>query len=413
MHSLVLIALMAWAQGGAMTLAEVDAETLANNPEIRSLEQRSRLAESRLGSAGAGDDPQFGYRGWGAPILQPWNVNQTQHMFMFTQNVPARGKRELNYLIASDDAEIQALLVEAKKREVIGQVHQAFYRLLRTYDQVRLHHDQAALAEQVVNATRIQYTAGKTPQKDVLQAGLAYTRLAEHLIMFEREANSSRAELNALMGRASDASLEINGEYAAVDPLPSQEQLLAIALRNRPELLTLEVMQRQGTHRVQLAEKGRKPDYTISAGYMLMPSGSTNRNGLLAEFSMSLPWLNRGKHDSEILQAHEESAVAETEYQREQAAISREIHEALIRAEAARKIVDLYRTTLQPDIRTLAKAATVAYQTNQAGLLSILDAQNSSIDAEYALFDALTQYEQGIADLERAIGAPLPGRKPL
>jgi cobalt-zinc-cadmium efflux system outer membrane protein len=164
---------------------------------------------------------------------------------------------------------------------------------------------------------------------------------------------------------------------------------------------------------VQLAEKGRKPDYTISAGYMLMPSGSTNRNGLLAEFSMSLPWLNRGKHDSEILQAHEESAVAETEYQREQAAISREIREALIRAEAARKIVDLYRTTLQPDIRTLAKAATVAYQTNQAGLLSILDAQNSSIDAEYALFDALTQYEQGIADLERAIGAPLPGRKPL
>jgi cobalt-zinc-cadmium efflux system outer membrane protein len=413
MHSLVLIALMAWAQGGAMTLAEVDAETLANNPEIRSLEQRSRLAESRLGSAGAGDDPQFGYRGWGAPILQPWNVNQTQHMFMFTQNVPARGKRELNYLIASDDAEIQALLVEAKKREVIGQVHQAFYRLLRTYDQVRLHHDQAALAEQVVNATRIQYTAGKTSQKDVLQAGLAYTRLAEHLIMFEREANSSRAELNALMGRAPDAPLEINGEYAAVDPLPSQEQLLAIALRNRPELLALEVMQRQGTHRVQLAEKGRKPDYTISAGYMLMPSGSTNRNGLLAEFSMSLPWLNRGKHDSEILQAHEESAVAETEYQREQAAISREIREALIRAEAARKIVDLYRTTLQPDIRTLAKAATVAYQTNQAGLLSILDAQNSSIDAEYALFDALTQYEQGIADLERAIGAPLPGRKPL
>jgi cobalt-zinc-cadmium efflux system outer membrane protein len=413
MHSLVLIALMAWAQGGAMTLAEVDAETLANNPEIRSLEQRSRLAESRLGSAGAGDDPQFGYRGWGAPILQPWNVNQTQHMFMFTQNVPARGKRELNYLIASDDAEIQALLVEAKKREVIGQVHQAFYRLLRTYDQVRLLHDQAALAEQVVNATRIQYTAGKTSQKDVLQAGLAYTRLAEHLIMFEREANSSRAELNALMGRAPDAPLEINGEYAAVDPLPSQEQLLAIALRNRPELLALEVMQRQGTHRVQLAEKGRKPDYTISAGYMLMPSGSTNRNGLLAEFSMSLPWLNRGKHDSEILQAHEESAVAETEYQREQAAISREIREALIRAEAARKIVDLYRTTLQPDIRTLAKAATVAYQTNQAGLLSILDAQNSSIDAEYALFDALTQYEQGIADLERAIGAPLPGRKPL
>jgi cobalt-zinc-cadmium efflux system outer membrane protein len=413
MHSLVLVALMTWAQGGAMTLAEIDAEALVNNSEIRSLSQQSRQAESRVGSAAAVDDPQFGYRAWGTPILEPWNLNQTQHMFMFTQNVPGRGKRELKYLIASDDAEIQALFVEAKKREVIGQVHRAFYRLLRTYDQIRLHHDQVALAEQVINATRIQYTAGKIPQKDVLQAGLAYTRLTEHLIMFEREADSSRAELNALMGREPDEPLEIQGEYAIVDQLPSQEQLLAVALRNRPELLALEVMQKQRTRKVQLAEKGRNPDYTISAGYMLMPSGSMNRNGLLAEFSMSLPWLNRSKHDSEVLQAQEESAGIVAEYQRQRAAISREIREAAIRAESARKIVDLYRTILRPDIQNLAKAATVAYQTNQAELLSILDTQSTSIDAEYAVFDALTEYEQSIADLERAIGAPLSERKPL
>jgi len=413
MHSLVLVALMTWAQGGAMTLAEIDAEALVNNSEIRSLSQQSRQAESRVGSAAAVDDPQFGYRAWGTPILEPWNLNQTQHMFMFTQNVPARGKRELKYLIASDDAEIQALFVEAKKREVIGQVHRAFYRLLRTYDQIRLHHDQVALAEQVINATRIQYTAGTIPQKDVLQAGLAYTRLTEHLIMFEREADSSRAELNALMGREPDEPLEIQGEYAIVDQLPSQEQLLAVALRNRPELLALEVMQKQRTRKVQLAEKGRNPDYTISAGYMLMPSGSMNRNGLLAEFSMSLPWLNRSKHDSEVLQAQEESAGIVAEYQRQRAAISREIREAAIRAESARKIVDLYRTILRPDIQNLAKATTVAYQTNQAELLSILDTQSTSIDAEYAVFDALTEYEQSIADLERAIGAPLSERKPL
>ena len=129
--------------------------------------------------------------------------------------------------------------------------------------------------------------------------------------------------------------------------------------------------------------------------------------------TMSLPWLNRSKHDSEVLQAQEESAGIVAEYQRQRAAISREIREAAIRAESARKIVDLYRTILRPDIQNLAKAATVAYQTNQAELLSILDTQSTSIDAEYAVFDALTEYEQSIADLERAIGAPLSERKPL
>jgi outer membrane protein TolC len=356
----------------------------------------------------------FGYRAWETPILQPWNMNQTLHMFMVTQNVPARGKRDLKYLIASDDAEIQALLVEARKREVVGQVHQAFFRLLRTYDQIRLHHDQIALAEQVIHATRIQYTAGKAPQKDVLQAGLAYSRLAEHLIMFEREADSSRAELNALMGRDADEGLEIIGKYSLLDQLPSHDQLLSIALSNRPELAALEVMQKQGARKVQLAEKGKKPDYSITAGYMLMPSGSTHRNALLAEFSMSLPWLNRGKYDSEVQQAQQESAVVLTEYKSRRAAISREISQALIRAQSALKIVELYRTTLQPDLQNLSKAATVSYQTNQSGLLSILETQSLSIDAEYALFEALSDYEQSLADLERAVGAPLPGeRRPL
>ena len=414
MYSLVLMALLAWAQTGAMTLAEIDAAALANNPEIRSLEQQARLAESRLDSAAAVDDPQLGYRAWGTPLLQPWNVNMTQHMFMFTQNVPGNGKRALRYLVAADDVDIQTLLVEAKRREVVGMVHQAFYRLLRTYDQIRIHHDQVALAEQVIDATRIQYRAGTVPQKDVLQAGVALARLSEHLIMFEREADSARTQLNTLMGRPPDRSLEVVGQYEILDTLPSQNELLAIAMRNRPELLALEAMKKQGTHKVQLAEKGFKPDFSISAGYMLMPSGSMNRNGYLAEFSMTLPWLNRGKHEAEIRQAKAEATSVEAEYERQRAAISREIRDAWIRAESARKIVELYRDTLRPDLQNVSRAATVAYQTNQAGLLSVMDTQNMSIEAEYALFEALSEYEQSLSDLERAIGMPLPGeRKPL
>lgn len=414
MHSFVLVALLAWAQGNTMTLAEVEAEAVANNPEIRSLEQQVRVAESRLGSVAAVDDPQFGYRAWSTPILQPWNLNQTQHMFMFTQNVPAKGKRALKYLIASDDAEIQALLVERKKSEVLGMVSQAFYRLLRSYDQIRIHHDQVALAEQAITATRIQYTAGKAPQKDVLQAAVTYTKLGEHLIMFERDADHARAELNTLMGRPPDQPLEIQGEYGIVDKLPSQEELQNLAIQSRPELLALELMQKQGSRKVQLAEKGRGPDYSITAGYMLMPAGSTSRNSYIAEFSMTLPWLNRGKHDSEVQQAQEESGAVQAEYQKQRAAISREIRDALIRAESARKIVELYRNTLRPDIQSVSKAATVAYQTNQVGLLSVLDTQKISIEAEYALFDALSEYEQSVAELERAVGGPLPvERKPL
>jgi cobalt-zinc-cadmium efflux system outer membrane protein len=411
MHFLVLLTLLA---ADPATLAQIEAEALAKNPDIQAAAQRTRVAEARIGSAMGFDDPQFSYRAWSTPILQPWNLNQTQHMFMLSENVPGRGKRELRYLIASGDKEIQSIGVEARKREIVSLVRNAFYRLLRSRDQLSIHHDQVALAEQTIEATRIQYTAGKATQLDVLKAGTAHARLAGHRIMIEREAEAARAELNSLMGRSADEPLEIEGEFGVLDRLPSSPELVTLALANRPELLALEAMAKQGEHKVRLAQKGYSPDFMISAGYMLMPSGSMNRNGWMGEVSLTLPWLNRGKHDSEIRGAQEELNLVQAESRKQRTAISREVRDALIRAESARKTIDLYRDTLRPSLQGLSSAATVAYRTNQGDLLNVLDTQGMSFELEYALFDAITEYEQSLAELERAIGAPLPGeRKPL
>ena len=411
MYSYILFALLA---ANPMTLAQIDSEVLAHNPDIQSASSQKRIAEAHLGNAMESNDPQFSYRGWGTPLLQPWNLNQTQHMFMITENIPSRSKRELQYLIASDDTEIQAMAIEAKKREVIAMAHQAFNQLLRSYDQLRIHHDEVLLAQQSIEATRIQYIAGKAMQADVLKAGVAYSRLAEHEIMLQRDADSARAALNSLMGRPPDQSLEVEGTYGILDSLPTQAALQELAIANRPELLQLDLMAKQAARKVDLARKGLKPDYSVTAGYMLMPSGSDHRNGWIGEVSMTLPWLNRSKHESEVEQAQEEHDAIRAEYQKQLSSISREIRESLIRAQSAQKIVELYRDTLRPDTANVSKAATVAYQTSQSSLISILDSQSMSIDVEYALFDALANYEQSLADMERAAGASVPGeRKPL
>jgi cobalt-zinc-cadmium efflux system outer membrane protein len=338
-------------------------------------------------------------------------------MFMFSQKFPGRGKRELRFLIASDDEEIRALEVESGKREVRQIVRRAFYQLLRTYDQLRLHHEQITLAQQAVEAARIKYTVGKVPQQDVLKAQIAYSQLADHELMFEREADMARAELNALMGRPLDQPLEVTGEYQPLRDLPSQTALQQIAMENRPELQALALMKRQGGRKVQLAEKGYSAEYTVSAGYMLMPRGSMNRNALMAELSISLPWLNRGSHDAEIRQAQAEAGAVDAEYQKQIVAIHRRIREALIAAESARKTLELYRDTLRPQAISTLRATVAAYQTDQTDFLNLLDSQSMAIDFQHRYFEALETYEKSIADLEQAIGASLPvlaqARRPL
>src|SRR5438034_8635949 len=133
-----------------MTLAAIEDAALQNNREIHVMKERVALAKAGITPATAIDDASFSYRAWGTPILAPWNVNQTQHMFMFSQTLPAAGKRELRYEAASQAVEVAEAQLEATKLDVTARVRGAFYELLRNQDELRLHDEQIALARQAV-----------------------------------------------------------------------------------------------------------------------------------------------------------------------------------------------------------------------------------------------------------------------
>src|SRR2546426_6246101 len=101
-----------------MSLADIEAAALHNNREIRAMKERVTLAKAGITPATAIDDPSFMYRAWGTPVLAPWNVNQTQHMFMFSQTFPAAGKRELRYVAASQSVDIAEAELEAKTLDI-------------------------------------------------------------------------------------------------------------------------------------------------------------------------------------------------------------------------------------------------------------------------------------------------------
>ena len=228
-----------------LTLAEIEAIALENNREIRTMKERVTLAKAGITPATAIDDPSFMYRAWGTPLSQPWNVNQTQHMFMFSQTLPGSGKRELRYEVATQVVDVAEAQLEAIKLDVTARVRGAFYELLRNQDELRLHDEQIALGRQAVAAARIKYTVGRVPQQDVLKAQIAVTKLADHLAMFLQDGDLARVRLNTLMGRDPSIPLEVAGEYAAPRSLPAMAEMKQIAQENRPELKAFQAATRQ------------------------------------------------------------------------------------------------------------------------------------------------------------------------
>lgn len=393
-----------------LSLAELESAALSHNPQIVAMMRRVAVVEARRGSAGSLDDPSFMYRGWGTPLSRPWDLNQTQHMFMYTQELPGAGKRRLQSEIAKTDIDIARAELEAKKREVLSEVRKIFYELLQSQEWLRFHDEQVGIARQGLASARIKYVVGRVPQSDVLKAQIALTRLVEHLVTLQQDGDLARTRLNTLIGQDPGTPLAVLGEYSMPSQLPGLLDLEKTALDNRPELAVISASIRQSETRTRLAEKSLNPDYTLSGGYMLMPEEARFRNTYMVEFSMTLPWLNQGRHRAEIAEASAMETAARAEYESRRAAVFAEIQESLVRTRTAQRLVGLYRDTLRPQARAVLKATVAAYQADRTDYLNLLDSQNTTLEVELDYIRAVSEFETRIAELERVVGAAIPRR---
>ena len=391
-----------------LSVDEAVAEALQANPEIRVSVRRLSVAQLKTTTAHSLDDPMLMVRDWGTPLRQPWDLNQAQMMFSLQQSFTSREKRNVLAKVAGDDVEVASSELESLRQEVSVEVRKACSDLKRNADEMKLHDRQAALLKEALAAVLAQYTTGRVPQADVLRAQMALTRLNEHLIELEEERDNARAQLNALLGRRPDEAVEIAGNYASPMDLPSTEELERLAIEHRPELAALRKLIAKSQDQGQATRLAMKPDFTVALGYMVMPAGSPSRNAYMAEMTMNLPWLNRERHEDEAKQADAATAVTEAELEARTTAVFLEVRQAQIQTLAAEKRVKVYRDTLLPQAEAAFKASTAAYQNNRAEFLTLIDSQNLLLDIQTAYYKASSATDAGIAQLERAIGAPLP-----
>jgi outer membrane protein TolC len=383
-------------------------EALQSNTEIRAAVRRLSLAQLKATTARSLDDPMLMVRDWDTPLRKPWDLDQAQVMFSLQQTFPGKEKRDLRGKVAEDDVGAASDELESLRQQVSAAVREACAILLRNADEMRLHNQQAAVLNEALSAALAEYTTGKVSQADVLRAQMALTRLNEHLVELEEERDTARAQLNALMGRSPEEPVEIAGSYRSSVTVPSTDELERLAIEHRPELAALRKQIVKSGDQSRLARLAMKPDLTVAAGYMLMPTGSFSRSAYMAELTMNLPSLNRARHDGETKQADAATDVAQAELDARTSAVFLEIRQAQIAVQSAQKRVKLYRDTLLPQAEAAFKASTAAYQNNRGEFMNLIDSQNLLLDIRTSYSKALSAADAGSAQLELAIGAPLP-----
>jgi len=394
----------------ALTLSELVAQALANNPEIQAAKKKVESGRARAGQATYLEDPEVNFEAWGVPLNQPVNYRKANPLiFGVRQKLPFFGKLGLKGEMAGQEVRMVEEELRAKEQEIIAKVKSAYADYFMASKNVEIYKELLELVRYTSTTAEGLYQVGRAPQQDVIKALLERTELLNKLTWAEKELTTSQAKLNTLLSRPPGFALGQPGEpaFATVDLQSSNLEKLAV--EQRPELRALESSINKSERAVELAERNRKyPDFMVGLQYWFAPDQSP-RHMYAPMVTLTIPFSpwTKGKHEYEV-----EEALAERQAARANLAAVKnmalfEVKEMSAKVEAAMKSIAIYRDGLLPQAEQSFQAAVAAYQTGGVNFMTLLDAQRTIRDVRMGYYKALVDYEQSRADLERAVGKEL------
>jgi cobalt-zinc-cadmium efflux system outer membrane protein len=379
---------------GGLSLAGAIERALAGNPSIAAARLQRPIDQAGVGIAGERPNPELAYE---------LSKETPRQAITATLPIELGGKRArrldvANATLAVGEAELARVI-----NEIRTDVRRAYFEVVAADQRAQIAEDLRALSERARNAARARVTAGDVPQSDLTQAELVLANGENDLSAARGEAAAARADLNALLGQTVDSPLTLTDTLTG-SALPSAADALAQATAGNGELQVLDRRIAEQTAKVDLSKSLRTPDIAAGGGFVY-DAEPEFRYGWRVSFGVTLPIL--ASHKPAVV--FEQGTLARLQAERGAivARISGGIGSALARATAARERITRYEGTILPLAIEMERQAQAAYTGGQTGLPVLVQALQLARDTRQRGLDAGLDYQRALADLERAIGAPI------
>ena len=394
-------------EGPPVTLTALLQEAAARNPSLSALRQQADVIRKRPAQERGLNPPMAEAQIWQWPINSINPANTNMYMFMVSQELPGRGKRDLRVAVAEKDVALAENDVALRARQITNEIKQAYATLFIARKAIDVHLESVDLLRQIADIAHAKYSTGRISQQDVLKPIVELSTLHNDIIMFDEQANLAAARLNTLLDRAPETPLG-----PLVDPreealLPATAEIQRIAIEQQPELIRARLDVERAEAELALARREYKPDFSVQGGYMVTPHMTDAWLGSVAISWPRAPW-SRGKIDARVA---EQTAGVEAARARARAMendVRLAVQEAYVRAKAAQERAALLRTTILPQSQQTLEVSRVAYQSDRVDFQALIDSERMLLASRLDYFRALSDFNQAIADLERAVGSDLP-----
>jgi outer membrane protein, heavy metal efflux system len=385
-------------------------EALRANPELRAAREGIAAARGRLAQAGLW--PNLELEVSQASDLAFGNEGERSASVGVSQRLPIAGRIGRARDVARVDVEQAQGEVRDFERTLIGDVESVAVSLLTLDRAIGARKAVIDAASGLVQASTRRLEAAEVSETDLNLLELELARFEQERRLLEIERRNQTIELNRLLYRAPATPLSVAGELDVPIFTPvSIADLLATALRQRPDLVRQRFAQARAQAEVRLARAEVWEDWTLETGYQREVSAIDDRgltlrdrdNLLGVALRVPLPLWNRNQGRIAEAAANERRAGAEV------AALERRI-EAEVERESQRvaaleHVVRDYRERLLPRAERNVTLLREGYAQGLSPISALVQAQQQLSETSASYAETLGELRRAEVELETAAAA--------
>jgi outer membrane protein TolC len=265
-------------------------------------------------------------------------------------------------------------------------------------------------AQQLLEITQRQEAGGEVAHSDVVKAQIQVNQRLRDEQEAELTVLKSRLGLSVLVFTDFRDQFTVVDDLQQITPLPPLNDMKAIAVASSPDVRAAEASVQQETLGVGVARGGVLPSLSFDYFYGINANefGTVDPEGhkllgSVAQVQLSVPIFNWGAAQSKLRQAQLRVNAAKAELTLAQRQLQSNISTFHREAEIARDQVASLRESLDLATESL-RLTLLRYQAGEVGILEVVDAQSTLIQARNAYDDGLVRYRVALAALQTLTG---------
>jgi outer membrane protein len=401
-----------------MTLNDVEAAALANQPRMLAAQLRAQAYAERVREARSGFLPTVGFNATGVRVADTGTstaagnitTSSVSDRFAYggslSQLVTDFGRTSALVGSARSTAEAQSDLATLTRAQVRLNVREAYYQVLA--DEAVLRAAQAAQANRQLVARQLS-TLAQSELRSTLDVNFANVLESEAELAVVRAQSTvaqQRTRLATAMGLQQPVTAALSDVIPSSEALPATpDDLLQQAKTQRADLSAAEAQQHAAQEFASSEKRLSYPTLNVlaAAGEVPFHDHTLHDDYAAAGFNLNIPIFNGGLYSARRAEADLETNARSRDVQELQLEVSEQVRDAWYQADEAYRSLDV-TARLVAQSKEALRLAQDRYDAGLGSIVELNEAQLNETSAEITAAGATYTYLARRAELDFAAG---------